>query len=306
MTLEFGSFAASDKVKLPYLLFQPDPPTKKVAIWLHGMGSSIFYSPTWINAVGQALTKRGIAFFAFNNRGAYDAKRLRLDDEFSSEDDGRFQGGTHYEVIADCVKDIDGAVACVRQAGFSELYLAGHSTGANKICVYDHRTRSNPFSKYVLAGPGDDVGLWFAELGAKQFWKALNYAAKAVSEEDPQRIMPKYTGMHPFSVQSAWDILNPDGDYNTFPFYEASTERIGEKSLFAEYRGIAIPTLVIIGAQDEFMTTAGSAAKALDILMSETSNQMLKVNDFMLVDNADHSFYNQETVFANKVAEWLT
>jgi len=172
--------------------------------------------------------------------------------------------------------------------------------------VYDHRTKSNPFSKYVLAGPGDDVGLWFAQLGAKRFWKALDYAAKAVSEENGQHIMPKYSGMHPFSAQSAWDILNPDGDYNTFPFYEANTERIGEKPLFSEYRTITIPTLVIIGSQDEFMTTAGSAAQALDMLMSETPNQMLKSNDFILVNNADHSFYNQESVFANQVAEWLS
>jgi alpha-beta hydrolase superfamily lysophospholipase len=306
MKLEFGSFVATDGVKLPGLLYAPDKPTRKIALWLHGMNSSIFYSPTWINALGQNLTKRGISLFAFNNRGAYDAKRLRLvDDAPAEEEDGRFQGGTHYELIADCVHDIDGAVELVREAGYSEFYLLGHSTGANKICAYDARTKSNPFSKYVLAGPGDDIGLAFVELGATRFWKALDYAAKKVSGGNPLQVMPKYSGMYPFSAQSAWDILNPDGAYNTFPFYEASKERLGSKPLFAEYRAIKTPTLVIIGEQDEYMTTAGGSAGALDILMSQTSNTMLKNNDFMLVPFADHSFHTAEDTFAEKVGDWL-
>lgn len=305
MKLEFGSFPATDQVKLPGLLFTPDKPTHKAAIWLHGMRSSIFYNSTWINALGHQLTDRGIAVLAFNNRGADDAKRLRLaTDKPSEEEDGRFQGGSFYELIADCVHDIDGAVEHLRQQGFSEFYLLGHSTGANKICAYDARVKSNPFSKYVLAGPGDDVGLFFEELGAKRFWQALHYAAKAV-KSDPFKVMPKYTGMHPFSAQAAWDILNPDGNYNTFPFYEARTERLGSKPLFAEYRAITRPTLVIIGEQDEYMTTAGGSQGALDILMRQTSNSMLKTHDFMLVPFADHSFHDAEATFAETVAEWL-
>jgi len=306
MNLSFGSFVATDQVKLPGLLFTPDKPTTKAAVWLHGMRSSVFYNSTWINALGRKLTDEGIALLAFNNRGADDAKRLRLaDDAPSEEEDSRFQGGSLYELIADCVHDIDGAAAYLQAQGFSELYLLGHSTGANKICVYDAHAKSNPFSKYVLAGPGDDVGLFFAELGEQRFWKALDYAAKAVKHE-PQKVMPKYTGMHPFSAQSAWDILNPDGAYNTFPFYEAKHERLGSKPLFQEYRAITKPTLVIIGEDDQFMETAGGAAGALDILMAQTSNTMLKVNDFMLVPFADHSFHDAEVTFAEKVGDWLS
>lgn len=307
MKLEFGSFAATDGVKLPGLLYTPDVPTTKVAVWLHGMNSSIFYNSTWINAIGQDLTSRGIAFFAFNNRGAYDAKRLRIEtDAPAEEEDGRFQGGTFYEKIADCIHDIDGAVAHLKQSDFSEFYLLGHSTGANKICVYDARAKSNPFSKYVLAGPGDDVGLFFSDLGPKRYWKALDYAAKKVSAKSQLDVMPKYSGMHPFSAQSTWDILNPDGDYNTFPFYEAKNERLGSKELFQEYRAFKTPTLVIIGEQDQFMTTAGGATGALENLVSQTPNAMLKQNDFAVVPFADHSFHEAEVAFAEKVGDWLS
>ncbi len=306
MRLELVSFTATDKVSLPGLLFMAEPPVKKAAVWLHGMGDNgIFYNPRRMNALGEALTGKGVTFFAFNNRGAHHAKKLSLDDEAVPEADRRYQGGTHYEKIVDSVHDIDGAVQFLQARGYDEFYLLGHSTGANKICAYHVRATTNPFSKYVLAGPGDDVGLFFQDLGPKRFWQALKYAAHAVSNGEELKIMPQYTGMHPFSARSAWDILNPDGAYNTFPYYEYGHERLGEKPLFEEYRQIDKPTLVIIGEQDEFMTTAGGPQAALDILLNQTPNKMLKTHDFMLVPNADHSFHEQESAFAGRAAEWL-
>lgn len=303
--VEFIGFASTDRLNLPGLLYTPAATTKKAAIWLHGMGDSgVFYSPERINALGEALAAKHIALLAFNNRGAHNRKTLRVADEALPEEDRRYQGGTHYELINDCVKDIDGAVAFLKQRAYSTFYLLGHSTGANKICVYQVRAKHNPFSKYVLAGPGDDTGLMFDELGAKQFWQALRYAAR-FTKTHPLRIMPKYTGMHPFSVQSAWDILNPDGAYNTFPFYECVTERLGKKRLFDEYRQITIPTLVLFGEKDEYASTAGGARQALDLFIQHTSNTRLKRTDFNLVPDADHSFHGAEAAFAKQVADWL-
>lgn len=300
------SLSATDKVKLPGLLYAPDKPTKKAAVWLHGMGDNgAFYNPERINALGEALAKNGIALLAFNNRGAHNRKGLRIDDETLPDEDQRVTAGTHYELIADCVKDIDGAAGFLKGQGFSELYLMGHSTGANKICAYHVRAKDNPFKKYVLVGPGDDVGLHFSQLGEKKYWQALKYAAAKVDAGDPRHIMPKYTGMHPFSAQSARDILDPDGAYNTFPYYEALNEHLGSKPLFEEYRHIDKPTLVIIGAEDEHMETAGEAEDALRLLMKHTSNAQLKQADFVTVAGADHGFHDHEDEFAEKVSYWL-
>jgi pimeloyl-ACP methyl ester carboxylesterase len=306
MTVELNTFLSTDRLWLPGLLFKPDRDTKKALIWLHGMGdSAVFYSPPRINALGNALTSQGIAFFAFNNRGAHNTKTLKQVDGLEApEETGRYQAGTYYELIEDCIKDINGAVDYLKQQGFETFYLAGHSSGANKICVYDHKEKDNPFSKYVFAGPGDDTGIHFSELGPKKFWAALKYASKAVVS-DPMRVMPRYSGMNPFSAQSARDILDPDGSYNTFPFYEATTERLGQKPLFKEYGAISKPTLVVFGSNDEYAFTAGNASKALDLFIKHTSNQMLKKSAFQLVHNADHGFTDNETEFATMVADWI-
>ena len=305
MRLELVSLLSSDNIELPGLLYRPDQDTRKVAVWLHGIGdNAVFYKPREINSLAAGLAKQGIALLAFNNRGAHSKKNLKFADESLPEEDRRFKGGMYYELIAECVHDIDGAAAFLQEQGFRDLYLVGLSTGANKICAYHVRAKRNPFSKYVLAGPGDDTGLMFMELGEKRFWAALNYAARFL-KTDPLKTMPKYTGMHPYSVRSAWDVLNPDGAYNTFPYYEAVRERIGKKPLFEEYRQLDRPTLVIFGAEDEYTEHIGGTAKARELLMAQTSNAMLKQTDFILVPETNHAFDGAQDVFAKRVAEWL-
>jgi alpha-beta hydrolase superfamily lysophospholipase len=304
--VELINVVSIDKLRLPGLLYSPAKATKKAAIWLHGMGDSgVFYNPPWLNTLGDAITATNIAFLAFNNRGAHNSKSITILDESLPEDQQKYQGGTYFERIADCVQDINGAVSFLKERGFSTLYLLGHSTGANKVCAYHNRTKDNPFAKYVLAGPADDSGLYYAELGEKKFWQVLQYAKRMMAEGKPLHIMPKYTGMYPFSAQAAADIMDPEGDYNTFPFYETTTQRIGHKPLFKEYSGIDRPTLVVLGDQDEYTTTAGGPESALNILKKYLSPKVRADSVFELIKEADHSFRGAEPIFAETVASWL-
>lgn len=301
MTLEFIQLLSTDKLKLPGLIYTPDKPTKRAAIWLHGMGDNgMFYNPSRINALGEALTDRGITFLSFNNRGAHDKKILSIDGS-----DEQYNGGTHYELIRDCVHDIDGAVAYLRSKKYTELYLIGHSTGANKICVYDQKTEQTPFSKYVLAGPGDDVGGQYTALGESAFSATLALAKERAKSGNPYDVMPIDSGMHPFSAQSAYDIMNPNGDYNTFPFYEVATKRLGSKALFEAYRKIRTPTLVVFGENDEFAGTAGGVSDALIMLEDNTHESIIDDCGFLTIAGADHGFHGTYDRFATSVADWL-
>jgi pimeloyl-ACP methyl ester carboxylesterase len=287
MKLELIQLLSTDKLKLPGLLYTPEKRTKKAAIWLHGMGESgIFYNPQRTNALGQALTDQGITLLSFNNRGAGNTKSLAITD---SED--RFQGGTNYEVIADCVKDIDGAVQFLKDKKYNEFYLLGHSSGANKICVYNQTAPKNPFSKFVLAGPGDDIGLLYSSLGKDLFTKALNLARDRTKQGN--------------GAQSTYDLLNPNGSYNTFPYYEATTERLGNKVLFKEYRQIRIPTLVVLGENDEGANTAGSVSDALIMFEDNSHSSIVNSCGFLTIPETDHGFHGSEEKFAKSVASWL-
>lgn len=306
MKLELVQLLSTDKLKLPGLLYTPDKPTKKAAIWLHGMGDNgMFYNPKRINALGTALTNQGITFLSFNNRGAHNSKQLYRDDPNLPEAQREVQAGCLYEIIRDCVADIDGAVNFLQTKKYSEFYLLGHSTGANKICVYQQHVKQNPFKKYVLAGPGDDSGLYYDELGADRFTNTLATAKQLTKSGKGMDIMTQASGMGGFSAQSAYDILNPNGDYNTFPFYEATTKRLGTKALFEAYRKIRIPTLTVFGENDESARTAGGVSDALIALEDNTHESIIDDCGFLTIAGGDHGFHGVEEAFASAVASWL-
>mgnify|MGYP001604750315 CR=1 FL=1 len=123
-------FESTDKLLLPGMLFEPDSKTKKVAINLHGNGSSsVFYNFERTDSFAKELNKQNISFFTFNNRGAHYIKKLKINNEEKEE----IKIGTAFELIKDCIKDIDGAIELLKSLGYEEFYLIGHSTGANKI-----------------------------------------------------------------------------------------------------------------------------------------------------------------------------
>ncbi|MBC7708396.1 hypothetical protein H7Y63_04175 [Polaromonas sp.] len=117
--------------------------------------------------------------------------------------------------------------------------------------------------------------------------------------------MPMYSGMQPFSAQSAADILDPDSYYNTFPYYESLNGQLGTKEIFSAYLNITKPMLIIAGSDDEAASTAGGAEAALHLLKKYTNPIVTAKCAYSIVPEADHSFHGAEDEFAVKVASWL-
>lgn len=172
-------FETSDKLILPGLLYEPSHKTKRAAIYLHGMGSSIFNTVTYTETLAIEITKRNISFMPFNNRGSNLIQKFRVANKRKKE--SRIIGMSH-EVIKDCIKDIDGAIKYLKSNGYTDIYLIGHSTGANKICVYSYYKATNIIQKYVLLGGGDDTGLAYKSLGQAKFQQLLNKAKTEIKK----------------------------------------------------------------------------------------------------------------------------
>lgn len=302
MNLELLSFETTDRLTLPGLLYTPRKKTKSVAIWLHGNGgSSVFYSTTRMNTLGEELTRKRVAFFAFNNRGAETEKSLKRKRGTEAE---RVMLGFSHEAIRDCVHDIDGAIRALREKGFETFYLVGHSTGANKICVYDHRKRKNPVAAYVLLGPGDDVGIYYDHLGPKRFRAVLTRAREMIAKGRGSRMAPKTVSPLPISWSSLLDTIDPDGDYNVFPFLEVmrGIELSGEKRLFTEYRNLKRRTLILFGAEDEFCF--GDVHGCVRIL--ETFAPRRVPVETGVIEETGHSFHGKEKELGRRIAKWLS
>lgn len=299
-TLKLVEFQTQDGLFLPGLLFEPARRTKKAAIYLHGNGSSsVFYAVTAMNLLGSELNKHQIAFLPFNNRGANYITKLRVDDEHEKW----IKIGTTYELIRDCIYDIDAAVSFLKNQGYREFYLIGHSTGANKICVYNYYKPQNSISKYILLGGGDDTGIYYKLMGKKKYWLALKKSKQEIKKGNGRKLVPKYLVDYLFSYQSLYDTLNPDGDYNIFPFLEALEKiKLSKKPLFREYKSITKPTLVIYGNDDEYCY--GKVSEIIEIL-SKMSSAPGKFK-FQIINNSDHGFNGKEKELADIITRWLS
>jgi pimeloyl-ACP methyl ester carboxylesterase len=291
---ELVHFLTADGLRLAGLLFEA-PQSKKLAIYLHGNGnSSVFYQSGY--ELAEELAKEGISLLMFNNRGAY------LIRKYSIKQDGeevRRTYGTAYEQIKDCVPDIDAAVEFGKRRKYESLFLIGMSTGANKICVFNHYQPEHQFAKFVLIAGGDDTGLYFDEFGVEKTWSHLHVAKRAIEDGKKDEIMKELLPNELFSYGGFYDITNPDGDYNCFPFSEALMKKnLSKKPLFRYFKEIITPSLVIYGEVDEYAW--GNAPACVDILKSY--NPYL---EYKIIPGGDHRFQEKEGELAREVADYL-
>lgn len=292
-------FEAADDVALAGLLYEPKgrpagvgpapSPARRAIIWLHGGGGASVFESRRPNLLAHLFVERGIAFFPFNNRGSGIVRRA-----------GGDLGGAAFERIRDCVADIDGAIRELWRRGYRDLTLAGHSTGANKIAVYDHDRPRNRARRYVLIAGGDDTGLLYAQLGKRRFAAALTKALAMIKAHRGDELAPRSIGPTMMSWRSFYDVANPNGHYNVFPFLEAMRGvRISRRPLFRYIHAIRKPSLYIYGERDEYCFD--DVRRCVAILSQHVSDRA----ELVVMRDADHGFTGREEELGALIADWI-
>jgi pimeloyl-ACP methyl ester carboxylesterase len=265
-------FEATDGVSLAGLLFEPTvgrASARQALIWLHGTGGASVFQSRRTNLLASALLAHGIAFFPFDNRGAQLVRRAGA---FGSAQARRRLGGAAFERIRECVFDIDGAARELRRRGYRELFLAGHSTGANKIAVYDRLRPRNRIKRYILIGGADDTAMMYDARLLKKARERIK--ARRGGELIPDRLM---------SWRAFYDVANPRGDYNVFG------------PPWRQIRRIRKPSLYIYGDRDEFQPDMATLAEHVG------PNAEIAV-----LEDTDHGFTGREAEVGELIAQWIT
>jgi hypothetical protein len=300
MRLDLVQFPNTNNVFLPGLIYEPENGSDKVLISLHGNGSSGgFYNVELQNIFGKTLTDNNISYFTFTNTGGHLIQNF---DKIINGEKDRVVAGVAYELIKDCIYDIDGAINFVKSRGYKHIYLIGASTGANKICVYDFYKEKNIVEKYVLESGGDDSGLYYHSVGDKKFRSTLQICVKKVNEGKGRNLVPKYLSDVPISYQSLYDQINPNGDYNIFPFYWLlNGVEIIKKVPWREIKKVVKPTLVIYGDKDEYCY--GKVQDCVKLI----KNAVIGKEDFCfeIIPDADHSYFGKRKELVDKVIKFL-
>ena len=282
-------FSTEVQIELVGLLEIPENPTNKVVISVHGMQSNCLKQRETI--LSENITKSGIAYFAFNNRGA---EVMTYTKKISGEKN--LNGGVVYEDVLDGYYDIKAAINKMCELGFEEIYLQGHSLGCTKIVyAYNKLKQENNIDNIkgiILLSLVDIPDCQKYDLGNK-YNEMMQYAEVKEKEGKERELMPEESFDHPISVKSYLRYFKYNQDIDFAKFSDKDYE-------FIELNNIQIPLFLRWGNVYELVIQ--NLDDLVKFLKSKIKNDKL---DIGYIDGADHGYTGKEKLLAEQIIKFI-
>ncbi len=287
--LERVYFNTEDEIELVGLLERPTNPTKRVVISVHGMQSNCLKRREDI--LSKEISNAGVAYFAFNNRGAELMTYTR-----KTTGEKILNGGSVYEDVLDGYYDIKGAINKMLELGYTDIYLQGHSLGCTKI-VYTYNKLKNEnnvknIKGIMLLSLVDIPDCQKYDLGDK-YMKMMEYAENKEKEGKLNDLMPIESFDHPICVRSYLRYFKYNKDIDFARFWDKDYK-------FKELNNIQIPLFLRWGNVHDLVLQ--NLSNLIEILKSKIQNEKL---DIGYIDGADHGYTGKEETLAKEIISFI-
>ena len=271
MKQELVRINSIDNIEQPGILYTPDDNTTKIVIHVHGLNGN-FYENSFLDTLAKTYTDNDYAFLTFNNRGRDFITELLKGNDFT------IIGGS-LERFKDCILDIDGVINWVKDRGYQEIVLEGHSYGCNKVLYYYNKKRDNTIKKIVLLAPCDIPAEAKKCLTKEEYEKAKNDSTRLVEQGKENELID-------FSIMANNKIAAGTYYYDFLPGGENDFIRYsdGENGKSELLNSIDIPTIIIFGDADECVLT-----EDIEVVKKYLTNNIKKCN-IKIISGADHSY----------------
>ncbi len=227
------------KVRL-YGLWLGSKRPKRVVIWVHGLGSSMF-SKLYL---AEHLIDRETAVLVFNNRGHDKVSRLMRAGEKKI---GKTSlAGAAHEVFTDCADDIQGAVTFAKRQGVKTIFLAGHSTGCQKSTYWAYKNAGGRGVKgIILLAPMSDYAAAVVQHGKAKLARIASLARALVKRGKKHQLLPESIFAGADDAQRTLSLYSGEGAEEIFTYWDAQRNPIALKS-------VQTPLLVLLAEKDEY------------------------------------------------------
>lgn len=271
MKQELVRINSIDEIEQPGILYTPNEDTDKIVIHVHGLNGN-FYENRFLDILAKSYTDKNYAFLTFNNRGRDFITELLKGNDFT------IIGGS-LERFKDCILDIDGVVNWVKEKGYKEIILEGHSYGCNKVLYYYNHKKDDSIKKIVLLAPCDIPSEGKKFLSEEEYNKAKEESTRLVQENKENELIDfSVMANGKIAAGTYFDDFLPNGE-NDFIKY---VDGINGKS--EVLNSIGIPTLVIFGDIDECVLT-----QPIGVVKAYLKNNLSNCN-IQIIEGADHSY----------------
>ncbi len=196
---EICTFRTSDNERLHGALLTPPNRRSDLALlFVHGVAMNFYLPPLF--AFGQELASRNYPCFVINTRGHDWISRAGNLTKF---------GGSAYEMIEDCLFDLDGALEFLHRRGHRRFVLVGHSLGAIKSIIYQGTRQRQDMAGIVSCSAPRQ---FYSERVARQpeYRELIDRAEKMVADGRGEELMHVAVGATP-GIFTARTHLNKYG-----------------------------------------------------------------------------------------------
>ena len=288
--MEKVDFLATDGIELSGILYNGKEKNKKIILSIHGMASNCMKTRDTI--IAKNANENNIDYFCFNNRGSEIVKYISKNINGKKE---KQLAGTAYEDVLESYEDIVGAILKLKELGYKDIYLQGHSLGCTKI-VYTYNelleekeTDILNSIKGVILLSLIDIPMAIKVYTGEKFEKYLKLAEE---KENKLELMPTSSFIHPISVKT---FLRYAKDNKEIDF-----ARYGRDNELEKLNNIKAPLFMRWGNDNEMIL------QKADELVSMVSNLIQNQNkDINYIDGANHSYNEKEEILAKEIIEFV-
>ena len=292
--MELINFMATDGVNLEGILYKASSNiSEKTILSVHGMTSNCFKNRDI--EIAKKANEKGIDYFAFNNRGSEIVKYIEKKTEGQP---AKELAGTAYEDVLEGYEDIVGAIIKLKELGYKNIYLQGHSLGCTKI-VYTYNELINNDETEILENIKGVILLSLVDIPMAlkvylrdNFKQYLDYAEKLEHENKIYEMMPRESFIHPISVKSFLRYARDNKDID-FANY-------GKDNELEKLNNIQVPLFMRWGNDNEMIIQQADELSTMvnNIITNENKN-------IEYIDGANHNYTGKEKEIAEQIVEFV-
>ena len=286
-------FLTTDGIKLNGILYNCENKTEDVILSIHGMTSNCFKKRD--DVISKVANKNNIDYYCFNNRGSELAKYVQKEIDGKEE---KLLGGTSYEDVLESYEDILGAIIKLKELGYKNIYLQGHSLGCTKI-VYTYNELIDEEEYDILSSIKGIILLSLVDIpGTLRFYlkdkfdSYVQLAEQKVEEQKLYELMPKDAFIHPVSVKTflRYAKNNKEIDFASY----------GKDNDLEKLNNIKVPLMMRWGNKNEMILQGADELVSLANNIIENENK-----DVDFVDGADHGYTGKEQDVAEQIISFI-
>ncbi len=259
-------------------------------VWVHGLTGKFYGDTKRLTMLADACIANDMGFAAFNNRGHDIVASARTVDPGSPTGRGYAMIGSGMEKFEDCVHDIDAAIGFLAGKGYTRIFLAGLSTGANKVCYYAGSVSDARLAGVILAGPMSDR---YSPANTLEEYENNMTMLKMLIDDGKGDSWVTKAMWFPATANRLYSLIAPHTSEDVFNYGD-------DTDVLTRFSNIKTPLLVVLAGNDEH-----ADRPIFDIQKAFDAHAQSRKYKSLIIPDADHGYTGKEEEFVTTLVSWM-